>query len=751
MAKEQPKENRQHVQIPVTGMTCANCAANIERSIKKLEGIEHVNVNLATERVDVAFDDARVAMNDIIAGIQRAGYGAVIPDEDTPDAESLARDAEVRDQTRKFYVGLLFTLPLFVLSMGRDMHMLGAWAQLPFMAWLFWILATPVQFYTGWDFYTGGFRSLRNKTANMDVLVAMGSSTAYFYSAAVLFFPEIGDHVYFETAAVIVTLVRLGKLMEAGTKRRTGGAIRQLINLQPKTATLLKDGQETPIPFSRIQQDDILVVRPGELIPVDGTVVDGYSSVDESMLTGESIPVDKGVGNAVIGGTLNNDGMLQMRATRVGRETTLAQIIRFVQEAQGSKAPIQALVDRVAAVFVPVVIVIAAASFGIWIWTTGDGVAAMIRLVAVLVIACPCALGLATPTAMMAGMGKAASLGILFKNSEALQMSDGLDTIVLDKTGTLTTGKPVVRDIILLTDMCGDEKNLLYWAGSAESGSEHPIGKSVVQAAVEKGISTTRPERFKAHGGSGIEAYVDGRHVQVGRPDWFEGRDIDISEHDQRISALRKEGKTVILVVLDQQCCGLLTVADVVKSDSIDVIKALHHLGLRVIMLTGDHRATAEAIARSLGIDEVIAQVLPREKAGTIEALQQKSRKTAMVGDGVNDAPALAQADVGFALGTGADVAIETAPVILTGGSLKGVVRSLLLSRKTMRTVRQNLFFAFFYNVTLIPIAAGILYPIAGMPHFLQELNPMLAALAMSLSSLSVVTNSLLLSKTRID
>jgi Cu+-exporting ATPase len=742
---------RQKVQIPVTGMTCANCAANIERSIKKLDGIENVSVNLATERADVAFDDARVAINDIIARIQHAGYGAVIPDDDAPDAESLARDAEVRDQRRKFYVGLAFTLPLFALSMGRDMHMLGSWAPLPFMDWLFWALATPVQFYTGWDFYVGGYRSLRNKTANMDVLVAMGSSTAYFYSAAVLVFPEVGVHVYFETAAVIITLVRLGKLLEAGTKRRTGGAIRKLMNLQPKTASLLKDGVETRIPFPRIQKDDILVVRPGESIPVDGIVVEGRSSVDESMLTGESLPVDKGAGDTVIGGTFNNNGMMQMRATRVGKETALAQIIRFVQDAQGSKAPIQALADRVASVFVPAVVVIAAASFLIWIWATGDGVAAMIRLVAVLVIACPCALGLATPTAMMAGMGKAAALGILFKNSEALQMSERLDTIVLDKTGTLTEGKPAVHDIIPLTDVCGDEAGLLYWAASAESGSEHPIGKSVVRAAAEKGISPAKIENFNAHGGSGVEAQVEGRHVQVGRPDWFEGMGIDISEYGHRIEALRKEGKTVILIAIDNQCCGLLTVADFIKADSAGVVNALHDLGLRVVMLTGDHMATAAAIGKRLGIDEIIAQVMPREKAGKIKELQQGGHLVAMVGDGVNDAPALAQADVGFAVGTGADVAIETAPVILTGGSLQGVVRALALSRKTMKTVRQNLFFAFCYNIVLIPVAAGILYPIAGMPHFLQELNPMLAALAMSLSSVSVVTNSLLLSKAHIN
>jgi P-type Cu+ transporter len=742
---------QQKVQIPVTGMTCANCAANIERSIKKLDGIENVSVNLATERADVAFDDARVAMNDIIARIQHAGYGAVVPDDDAPDAESVARDAEVRGQRRKFYVGLAFTLPLFALSMGRDMHMLGSWAQLPFMDWLFWALATPVQFYTGWDFYVGGYRSLRNKTANMDVLVAMGSSTAYFYSAAVLVFPEVGVHVYFETAAVIITLVRLGKLLEAGTKRRTGGAIRKLMNLQPKTASLLKDGAETRIPFSRIQKDDILVVRPGESIPVDGIVVEGRSSVDESMLTGESLPVDKGAGDTVIGGTFNNNGMMQMRATRVGKETALAQIIRFVQDAQGSKAPIQALADRVAAVFVPAVIVIAAASFLIWIWATGDGVAAMIRLVAVLVIACPCALGLATPTAMMAGMGKAAALGILFKNSEALQMSERLDTIVLDKTGTLTEGKPAVHDIIPLTDACGDEAGLLYWAASAESGSEHPIGKSVVRAAAEKGISPAKIENFNAHGGSGVEAQVVGRHVRMGRPDWFESMGIDISEHGQRIEALRTEGKTVILVAMDNQCCGLLTVADFIKADSAGVIKALHDLGLRVAMLTGDHMATAAAIGKRLGIDEIIAQVMPREKAGKIKELQQGGHLVAMVGDGINDAPALAQADVGFAVGTGADVAIETAPVILTGGSLQGVVRALALSRKTMKTVRQNLFFAFCYNVVLIPVAAGILYPVPGMPPALQELNPMLAALAMSLSSISVVTNSLWLSKTRID
>jgi P-type Cu+ transporter len=742
---------QQKAQIPVTGMTCANCAANIERSIKKLDGIENVSVNLATERADVAFNDARVAMNDIIARIQKAGYGAVLPDDDAPDAESIARDAEVRNQTRKFYVGLAFTLPLFVLSMGRDMHMFGAWSQLPFMDWLFLLLATPVQFYTGWDFYTGGFRSLQNKTANMDVLVAMGSSTAYFYSVAVLIFPEAGAHVYFETAAVIITLVRLGKLLEAGTKRRTGGAIRKLMNLQPKTASLLKDGVETRVPFSRIQKDDILVVRPGESIPVDGIVVEGRSSVDESMLTGESLPVDKRIGDTVIGGTFNNNGMMQMTATRVGKETALAQIIRFVQDAQGSKAPIQALADRVASVFVPAVILIAAASFLIWIWATGDGVAAMIRLVAVLVIACPCALGLATPTAMMAGMGKAAALGILFKNSAALQMSERLDTIVLDKTGTLTAGKPAVHDIILLTNDCRDEVGLLYWAASAESGSEHPIGKSVVRAAAEKGISPAKIENFSAHGGSGVEARVEGRRVQVGRPDWFESMGMDISEHGQRIDALRKEGKTVILVAMDNQCCGLLTVADFIKADSAGVIKALHDLDLRVVMLTGDHKATTAAIGKRLGIDEIIAQVMPSEKAEKIKELQQDGHLVAMVGDGVNDAPALAQAEVGFAVGTGADVAIETAPVILTGGSLQGVVRALALSRKTMRTVRQNLFFAFCYNVILIPVAAGILYPIAGMPHFLQELNPMLAALAMSLSSISVVTNSLLLSKTRID
>lgn len=742
---------QQKVQIPVTGMTCANCAANIERSIKKLDGIENVSVNLATERADVAFDDARVAMNDIIARIQHAGYGAVVPDDDAPDAESVARDAEVRDQRRKFYVGLAFTLPLFALSMGRDMHMLGSWAQLPFMDWLFWALATPVQFYTGWDFYVGGYRSLRNKTANMDVLVAMGSSTAYFYSAAVLVFPEVGTHVYFETAAVIITLVRLGKLLEAGTKRRTGGAIRKLMNLQPKTASILRDGVETRTPFSRIQKDDILVVRPGESIPVDGIVVEGRSSVDESMLTGESLPVDKSAGDTVIGGTFNHNGMMQMRATRVGKETALAQIIRFVQDAQGSKAPIQALADRVASVFVPAVVVIAAASFLIWIWATGDGVAAMIRLVAVLVIACPCALGLATPTAMMAGMGKAAALGILFKNSEALQMLERLDTIVLDKTGTLTEGKPAVHDIIPLTDACGDEAGLLHLAASAESGSEHPIGKSVVRAAAEKGISPAKIENFNAHGGSGVEAQVEGRHVRVGRPDWFEGMGIDISDHGHRIAALRKEGKTVILVAMDNQCCGLLTVADFIKADSAGVINALHDLGLRVVMLTGDHMATAAAIGKRLGIDEIIAQVMPREKAGKIKELQQGGHRVAMVGDGVNDAPALAQADVGFAVGTGADVAIETAPVILTGGSLQGVVRALALSRKTMKTVRQNLFFAFCYNVVLIPVAAGILYPIDGMPHFLQELNPMLAALAMSLSSVSVVTNSLLLSKAHIN
>ena len=734
------------IELPVTGMTCANCASNIERALnRKVPGVMNASVNFATERVSLEYVPAVSTLDDILAAIKKSGYGAIPPDEilGEEDAESIARAAEIKDQTCKFVVGLVFSFPLFVLSMSRDFGLIGAWSQAPWVNWLFFALATPVQFYTGLDYYVGGYKSLKNRSANMDVLIALGSSVAYFYSLAVLLFPTVGEHVYFETAAVIITLIKLGKLLEARTKGKTGGAIRKLIGLQPKTATILKGGVETEIPLTRVKVDDIVLVRPGERIPVDGVILEGESAVDESMLSGEPLPVDKHAGDMVVGGTINGEGLIKFKATRVGKETALAQIIKLVQEAQGSKAPIQALADRVAAIFVPAVILIALITFAVWWGTTGEFVPAMIRLVAVLVIACPCALGLATPTAIMAGTGKGAEKGILFKNSTALENATKLDTIVLDKTGTITIGKPAVGDIILLDPAFKTEDHLLKLAASVEKGSEHPIGKAIVNEAKTRGIDLWDPKNFKAHGGSGVEASVDGNMVMVGKPNWFNDLGIDIGEAKNRINALQSEGKTVMVLVRENKLSGLISVSDTLKPESAEAIHQLHDHKLKVVMLTGDNLQTARAIASQVSVDEIFAEVRPEEKSLKIKELQEKNEKVGMVGDGINDAPALAQADIGFAIGTGTDVAIETGDVILSSGSLTGVSRSIRISRKTMRTVRQNLFLAFCYNIVLIPVAAGVLAPFEFLPAILRQLHPILAALAMALSSISVVTNSL--------
>ncbi|MFC1828744.1 heavy metal translocating P-type ATPase [Thermodesulfobacteriota bacterium] len=734
------------VEMPVTGMTCANCAMNIERTLnKKVRGVIDASVNFATERVYVEYVPSVTGIDDIVSAIKKAGFNAIPPDDtlDEDDAELKARKSEIKDQTRKFTVGILFALPLFLMSMGRDFGLTGSWSHEPWVNWLFFALATPVQFYTGWDYYVGGLKSLKNKSANMDVLVAMGSSVAYFYSIAVLFFPSLGEHVYFETSAVIITLIKLGKMLEARTKGKTGGAIRKLIGLQPKTATVLEDGVEKEISLTRVKKNDILIVRPGERIPVDGIIIDGESTVDESMLTGEPLPVDKHVKDTIVGGTINGEGLLKFRATRVGKETALAQIIKLVQEAQGSKAPIQALADRVAAVFVPSVIFIAMATFLLWWGITGDFVPSMIRLVAVLVIACPCALGLATPTAIMAGTGKGAEKGVLFKRSEALEKATKLDTIVLDKTGTITMGKPAVVDIILLDGLMKTENQLLKLGASAEMGSEHPLGKAIVNEAKERGLDLREPRNFKASGGFGVEARVDGSSVRIGKPTWFHELGIDIGGAAEKIRDLQSEGKTVMVLARDEKISGLISVSDTLKPESKEAIKALHNLNLKVVMLTGDNLETARTIASEVNIDDIFAEVRPEEKSSKIKALQDSGKITGMVGDGINDAPALAQADVGLAIGTGTDVAIETADVILSSGSLLGVSRAIELSKATMKTVRQNLFWAFCYNILLIPIAAGILQPFDVFPNFLRQLHPILAALAMALSSISVVTNSL--------
>jgi Cu+-exporting ATPase len=743
------------VELPITGMTCANCAMNIERTLnKKVSGVVKASVNFASERATVQYLPSLTSVEEMIAAIRQAGYDAIPPDEtgEEEDIEQSARRAEIADQTRKFIVGILFTLPLFLWSMGRDFGLLGGWSHALWVNWAFWALATPVQFYTGWDYYTGGWKSLKNRSANMDVLVAMGSSVAYFYSVAVLLHPALGSHVYFETSAVIITLIKLGKMLEARAKGRTGNAIRKLMGLRPKTATIIRDGKEVEVSLKEVKVGDVVVVRPGEKIPVDGLVLEGNSAVDESMLTGEPIPVDKSTGDTVVGATINSEGLLKFRATKVGKDTALAQIIKLVQDAQGSKAPIQALADRVAAVFVPGVIGIATITFILWWILSGEFVPAMIRLVAVLIIACPCALGLATPTAIMAGTGKGAEKGILFKDSEALEKATKLETIVLDKTGTLTLGKPAVADVIAFntSSPVQHKKELLRIAASVEKGSEHPVGRAILKEAEEQGLELFEPQEFKASGGLGVQARINGQLVYVGKPGWFREMGLDMAGGNEYVHTLQRQGKTLMAVVVERELAGLIAVADSLKPESKEAVAELGGQGLKVVMLTGDNTETATSIGEQVRVDEIFAEVRPEEKSMKVKELQSRGQMVGMVGDGINDAPALAQADVGIAIGTGTDVAIETADVILASGNLLGISRAIQLSRATMRTVKENLFWAFIYNMILIPVAAGLLYPIEFLPSLLRQLHPILAALAMALSSITVVSNSLRLYRAKI-
>jgi len=733
--------------IPITGMSCANCAMTIERVLKKnVPGVTQVSVNFATESALVEYLPSETDIEKIIAAIEKAGYGAIRPEETMEDAEMAAREAEIRDQTRKFLVGVIFTVPLFLLSMGRDFGLLGPWGHAAWMNWFFLVLATPVQFYTGYDYYISGLKSLINMTPNMDLLVAMGSSVAFFYSLAILLYPPLGSHLYFETSAVIITLIKLGKMLESRTKGKTGQSIRRLMALRPKTATILTDGKEREIPLSQVRVGDIIIVRPGENIPVDGIIIEGQSGIDESMLTGEPMPADKAPGDRVFGGTINAEGLIKMEARAVGKDTALAGIVRLVQEAQGSKAPIQALADRVSAVFVPAVIVIAVVTFILWWGIGGEFVPAMIRMVAVLVIACPCALGLATPTAIIAGTGKGSARGILFRNSESLEKASVLDTVVMDKTGTITIGRPSVVRIISYDTASIDENDILRIGASVERGSEHPLGRAIVREAESRGIVLADPEGFKAFGGQGVRANIGGMEVIVGRPGWVNEMGIDISNAREGILSLQDEGKTVVLVATDM-VKGLIAIADSIRPESVEAVKELRDQGLNIVMVTGDNEQTARAIATEAGINLIYAELLPEAKVLHIKTLQEKGEIVAMVGDGINDAPALAQADVGMAIGTGTDVAIESGDVILVSGSLLSIPRAIQLSKDTMRTIRQNLFWAFFYNIALIPIAAGVLYSLETLPHFLRQLHPMIAAFAMTISSITVVSNSLRLYK----
>jgi Cu+-exporting ATPase len=740
-------------EMPVTGMTCANCAQTVERTLKRLDGVVSAHVNLASERASVEYLPGVVSLAAIQQAIRDVGYDVVVPGEGetAEDVERAAREAEIRDQTRKFWIGAAFTLPLFLLSMGRDFGLVGAWAHQPWVSWLFLALATPVQFYVGYDYYVGGFKSLRAGSANMDVLVAMGSSAAYVYSLVVLLLPGVDEHVYFETSAMIITLIKLGKMLESRAKGRTSEAIKKLMGLRPKTARVIRGGLEQDVPIESVTLGDVVVVRPGERMPVDGVVIEGHSAVDESMLTGESLPVDKTPGQEVIGGTINREGLLKFEATRVGAQTALAQIIRLVEEAQGSKAPIQRLADRVSGIFVPAVILAATITFVAWLLIGGVGFTqSMIFMVAVLVIACPCAMGLATPTAIMVGTGKGAEQGILFKNSQALERAHELKAIVLDKTGTITQGHPSVTDV-LVGNSAGErltDGELLRLAAAAERGSEHPLGEAIVEAARLKGLVLGEPEAFEAVPGQGIRATVAGRQVLVGTKRLLEERGVALNGLEEPLARFESEAKTAMLVAVEGiaslEAAGIVAVADTVKKGSIEAIRRLQEMGLEVVMITGDNARTAEAIGRQVGISQVVSEVLPGEKAERIRELQA-TQKVGMVGDGINDAPALAQADVGIAIGTGADVAMATADVTLISGELQGVSRAIRLSRATMRTIKQNLFWAFFYNVILIPLAAGAFYPSLGI-----RLHPVIAAGAMAFSSIFVVSNSLRLRRKKL-
>lgn len=730
------------VEFDVVGMTCSACANRIEKRLNKIDGVDQANVNFALETVTVSYNQSETDPDEMKTIIKKMGYELKEKENQAEKIDHKA--AEIKKMQRKFILSAVLTLPL-LWTMVAHFEILS-FLYLPDILmnpWIQLILATPVQFLIGAQFYKGAYTALRNKSANMDVLVSLGTSAAYFYSLFLAIEWQMSGQsheaeLYFEAAAVIITLILLGKLFEVRAKGKTSAAIQKLLGLQAKTARVLRDGNEVEIAIEEVVVGDTVIVKPGEKIPVDGEIISGESAIDESMITGESIPVDKKVGDTVIGATINKNGSLQMKATKVGKDSALSQIVKVVEEAQGSKAEIQRLADRISGVFVPIVVGIAVLTFIVWITVVepGDFRAAIIPTISILVIACPCALGLATPTSIMAGSGRAAELGLLFKGGEHLENTRSIQTVVLDKTGTVTKGEPSLTDLEVFGDF--SENEVLQLVASAENQSEHPLAQAIVAGAKAEGVKLVEVQSFEALPGYGIQAQIEGKEIIVGTRKLMRSRKIDLVTSESIMEKLEVEGKTAMLLAIDQQLAGVIAVADTVKETSKEAIKRMKDLGLEVVMLTGDNQQTAEAIGKQVGISHVIAEVLPEEKSKQIQQLQQSGKKVAMVGDGINDAPALAVADIGMAVGTGTDIAIEAADVTLMRGDLNSVADAFIMSHKTMRNIKQNLFFAFFYNTIGIPVAA------------LGLLAPWVAGAAMAFSSVSVVLNALRLQRVKL-
>ncbi len=743
--------NTEKINLKLRGMSCASCASSIEQAISRVPGVESCNVNFGAEQASIQYNPRQTSIEDIQAAIQEAGYSAyslqkqaMVTGEDDP--EKAARRLESRDLKLKIIVGGIISLLLIVgslpMMMGLNLPFIPTWLHNP---WLQLILTTPVQFWCGYRFYIGAWKAFKRHAATMNTLIALGTSAAYFYSLFATVFPNfflsqgLMPEVYYETAAVVITLILLGQWFENRAKGQTSAAIRQLMGLQAQDARVIRNGREIDLPINEVQIDDTILVRPGEKIPVDGEIISGNSTIDEAMITGESIPVKKEPGDRVIGATINKTGSFKFKATRVGTDTVLAQIVQLVQDAQGSKAPIQRLADRVTAWFVPVVIAIAIATFILWFTIMGNVSVALITTVGVLIIACPCALGLATPTSVMVGTGKGAENGILIKSAASLELAHKLQTIVLDKTGTITQGKPTVTNYQTVRRFSHDaELKLLRLVAAVERNSEHPLADAVVRYAQLQGVDLSEAKDFNAIAGSGVQGIVCDHLVQIGTQRWMSELGIKTASLQQQKDTWEAAAKTVVLIAVDGELEGIIGIADAVKPSSVAAVKALRKLNLEVVMLTGDNQKTAEAIARQVGIVRVEAQVRPEQKAAKIGELQQEGKIVAMVGDGINDAPALAQADVGIAIGTGTDIAIAASDITLISGELQGIVTAIELSKATINNIRQNLFFAFIYNILGIPIAAGILFPFFGW-----LLNPIIAGGAMAFSSVSVVTNAL--------